>query len=225
MNELLARWKKLAPREQWLTFGAGLVLLGMVYLTLVGDPLALRLKQQQAALLAAQARGLEAQNSLAELHAKLAADPNLPYRSSLLIAQASREQLLNEIDSGTSVLIKPAQMKQLLQTLLQAQPNLRLVALDSFSSPLQLPSVKAEAELDKSKEDAPAALTLYRHGVKLTLEGGYFDLLSYLQAIQASGWRLHWDSLDYQVDEAAPGQAKISLQLYTLSREEGWIGV
>ena len=72
---------------------------------------------------------------------------------------------------------------------------------------------------------AEAPLTLYKHGLKLSLEGGYFDLLSYLQAIQASGWRLHWDSLDYQVSKVAGAPATITLVLYTLSREAGWIGV
>ena len=70
-----------------------------------------------------------------------------------------------------------------------------------------------------------APLTLYKQGLRLSLEGGYFDLLSYLQAIQASGWRLHWDSLDYQVGKEAGAPATITLVLYTLSREAGWIGV
>ncbi|HJE29851.1 MAG TPA: MSHA biogenesis protein MshJ, partial [Pseudomonas nitrititolerans] len=59
----------------------------------------------------------------------------------------------------------------------------------------------------------------------LTLEGGYFELLTYLNAIQASGWRLHWDSLDYEVGEAGAGRARIILDLHTLSRDAGWVGV
>jgi hypothetical protein len=66
---------------------------------------------------------------------------------------------------------------------------------------------------------------LYRHGLVLQLEGGYFDLLQYLQAVHASGWKLNWDSLDYRVGEAGPGRAKISLKLFTLSRKAGWVGV
>jgi MSHA biogenesis protein MshJ len=68
-------------------------------------------------------------------------------------------------------------------------------------------------------------VVLYRHGLRLQLQGGYFDLLSYLQAIQGSGWMLNWDSLDYRVGKAGPGQAQISLKLYTLSRQAGWVGV
>ena len=69
------------------------------------------------------------------------------------------------------------------------------------------------------------AVSLYRHGVRLTLEGGYFELIAYLQAVQASGWRLHWQQLDYQVDAGGSGRASIRLELYTLSRQAGWVGV
>jgi MSHA biogenesis protein MshJ len=61
--------------------------------------------------------------------------------------------------------------------------------------------------------------------VNLKLQGGYFDLLRYLQAIQGTQWKLNWDSLDYRVGEAGAAHAQISLQLYTLSRYAGWIGV
>ncbi len=117
-------------------------------------------------------------------------------------------------------------MRALLEELLRDQPKLKVVALESFSEPLKVPgSDSAPAKGDKAEPVAPAAVMLYRHGVRLKLEGGYFDLLRYLQAIQDSGWTLNWDSLDYAVGEGGPGRAQISLQLYTLSRQAGWIGV
>lgn len=219
MNDLLQRWLKLAPREQWLVYGGGLMLLGMLYMLLLGDPLSLRVSKQAAALKVAQARLLEASNASAELQNRLEADPNRTYRSALLAESATREQLLGAISSDTATLVRPAQMKQLLRNLLQ--PQLRLLALESFSSPLELPQAGADAK------DAPAAAParLFRHGVKLTLEGGFFDLLTYLQAVQASGWKLYWDSLEYKVGKQGHSAAEITLQLYTVSQEAGWIGV
>ena len=108
-------------------------------------------------------------------------------------------------------------MKALLQDLLRRQPHLQMVALQSFSEPLELPASATDAP--------PATVSFYRHGLRLTLQGGYFDLLDYLQAVQNSGWRLHWDSLDYHIDEAGPDKARITLELHTLSREAGWVGV
>ncbi|WP_068827417.1 type II secretion system protein GspM [Pseudomonas sp. BMS12] len=220
MNKWLQRWLGLAPREQWLTYGVGLALLGMLYLLLVGDPLAAKVARQEAAVRLAEARAAEASAGLADLQARLAADPNIPYRSALLASSANREELIRQIDNGTAELVTPEKMKAVLQSLLQAQQGLGLVAMQSFSEPVQLPD--PEAKEDKA---AVAPVTLYRHGLVLQLEGGYFDLLNYLQAVQSSGWKLNWDSLDYRVGEAGPGRAQISLKLFTLSRKAGWVGV
>jgi MSHA biogenesis protein MshJ len=222
VNKLLQRWLLLEPREQWLSYAVALAVVGMLYMLLLGDPLTLRVAKQEALTKAAVLSQQAAQVGLADLQAKLAADPNAPYRSALLTAQASGEQLIGEIDHDTAGLLPPAKMRAVLQELLRAQPKLRLLGLQSFSEPLQL----ATAESDTTPAvAAKAPVTLYRHGLKISLQGGYFDLLLYLQAIQASGWKLHWDSLDYQVGEGGPAQAKINLVLYTLSREAGWIGV
>lgn len=222
MNKWLQRWHGMAPREQWLTFAVGLALAGVLYMLLLGDPLSARLTKQTASYKLTEARRLEAQAGQAELQAKLAADPNIPYRSALLAASASREELIQQIDRNTAELVTPQKMQAVLEELLKNQPRLRLVGLESFSEPMQLPGT-APAKLEPGAAAAP--VTLYRHGLHLQLQGGYFDLLAYLQAIQASGWKLNWDSLDYQVGEDGPAQAQISLKLYTLSRQAGWVGV
>jgi MSHA biogenesis protein MshJ len=222
VNKLFQRWLLLEPREQWLSYAVALAVVGMLYMLLLGDPLTLRVAKQEALAKDAVLSQQAAQVGLADLQAKLAADPNAPYRSALLTAQAGGEQLISEIDQDTAGLLPPAKMRAVLHELLRAQPKLRLLGLQSFSEPLQL----ATDEPDKTPAvAAKAPVILYRHGLKISLQGGYFDLLLYLQAIQASGWKLHWDSLDYQVGSDGPGQAKINLLLYTLSREAGWIGV
>ena len=169
----------------------------------------------------AQTRLLAADNSLLDIQAKLAADPNLSFRQALAAAQASHDNLLQRIDLETSTLISPARMKALLQDLLRNQAKLKLVALQSSSGPLAVPA----AVTADNKEQKTPPVVFYRHGLRLTLEGGYFDLLAYLNAIQASGWRLHWDSLNYEVGEEGASRARVILDLHTLSRDAGWVGV
>lgn len=221
MNKWLQRWQAFAPREQWLCFAVGLGLVVMLYMMLVADPLAARIAAEQNRQRLAESRQLEADSTLREIQAKLAADPNLTYRQALRSAQANRTRILQRIDEETRALISPAKMKVLLQDLLRTQDKLKLIELESSSTPLTLPgNVQTDAEQRKT-----APLTFYRHGLRLMLEGGYFELLTYLNAIQASGWRLHWDSLDYEVGEAGAGRARIILDLHTLSRDAGWVGV
>ncbi len=221
MNKWLQRWQAFAPREQWLCFAVGLGLVVMLYMMLVADPLAARIAAEQNRQRLAESRQLEVDSTLREIQAKLAADPNLTYRQALQSAQANRTRILQRIDEETRALIAPAKMKVLLQDLLRTQDKLKLIELESSSTPLTLPgNVQTDAEQRKT-----APLTFYRHGLRLMLEGGYFELLTYLNAIQASGWRLHWDSLDYEVGEAGAGRARIILDLHTLSRDAGWVGV
>ena len=222
MNPWLQRWQGLAPREQWLGYAVALVLLGMLYLLLVGDAQTARLTQQAAGYKLAEARRLEAEAGLAALQAQLQAAPDIAYNSALLAAQANQEQLVEQIERNTRELVSPEKMRAVLEDLLRSQQGLRLLGLESFSEPVKLASVEAAPVAGAVPVEAVA---LYRHGVRLKLEGSYFDLLHYLQAIQGTEWKLNWDSLDYQVGEAGPGRAQISLQLYTLSRHGGWVGV
>lgn len=233
MNALLQRWQVLAPREQWLAVLVVLLLPGLAWLSLGHEPLAQRVRQLDTTRLTADSRALEARTARAELQALAAVDPDQAVRQALLAAQALREQQLGELAADTAALIDPPRMRQVLQDLLQQRPGLRLLGLESFSAPLELP---AAAPFDAAKDavagaaTASAAPLLYRHGMRLTLEGSYFELRDYLRGIEqqslaAGGRRLFWERLDYQVGEAGPGRARITLELYTLSREAGWVGV
>lgn len=233
MNALLQRWQAMAPREQWLAGLVGLLLPALAWLSLGHEPLAQRVRQLDTARLAAESRALEARTARAELLALAAVDPDQAVRQALLAAQALREQQLEQLATGTAALIDPPRMRQVLQDLLQQRPGLRLLGLESFSAPLELPAaapVAAAKDAVTGTTTAAAAPLLYRHGMRLTLEGSYFELRDYLRGIEqqgrgTDGRRLFWERLDYQVGEAGPGRARITLELYTLSREAGWVGV
>jgi MSHA biogenesis protein MshJ len=213
MNSLAQFWRQRASREQWLMYLIGLALIGLLYAQWVAAPLAARTAIQEKRLTQVEQGITAAQGALRQLDERLAADPNPRYRQAIGAAEARREAMFAQIDGGTARLISPTDMQKLLEDLLRRQSGLRLVELRNLSAPLSLPEA----------QQAPSVL--YRHGLQLTLEGGYFDLLAYLEAVQASGWQLHWSSLDYRVGEAGPGKARVRLELYTLSRHAGWLGV
>lgn len=225
MNAWMQRWQALSAREQWLSSLAVLAVLAVLYVLLLGDPLTQRVAAREAAIRTTQGHIEDAASQVAELQARLAADPNIPYRSSLLAASATREEMLQRIDNSTAGLISPDRMRSVLERLLRAQPGLKLMGMQSFTEPVSLPPSPDAAKTKNQPEAETPLPVLYRHGLVLELEGGYFDLVRYLQAVQQSGWRLNWDSLDYQVGEAGPRRAKITLKLFTLSRKAGWVGV
>lgn len=235
MNALQQYWNARAPREQWLAVAVALLVPALAWLAFGHEPLALRLQQLEGEQRSAETRRLEARTALAELQARAAVDPDQTLRQALRAAQALRDHQLESLDRETAALIDPQRMQQVLQDLLQQRPGLRLLALESFSAPLELPTPPVAAGQPVAANTTadsvtPATPVLYRHGMRLTLEGSYFELRDYLRGIEAQslaagGRRLFWERLDYQVGEAGPGQAKITLELYTLSREAGWVGV
>ena len=224
MKALLARWYALNAREQNLALLVAFAVFGMLYVLVVVDPLEAAIKAQHAEVSQLSTQMDDNQSALTDMQNKLAADPNLPYRTRLLAAQDRQNQLQAQLDGQTAALISPQQMKNLLQTLLKEQPGLQLNALSSFSEPLQLSKPDADKP-DADKTDAPPVAVLYRHGVRMQLSGSYFDVLKYLQQVEGSGWRLYWHRLDYRVGEAGPSHAEIELEVYTLSRSAEWIGV
>ena len=71
---------------------------------------------------------------------------------------------------------------------------------------------------------APAARpTLYRHGIELTLEGGFADLVSYLDALEDMPQRLLWGAMRLKV--AQHPRALLTLRVYTLSFDGHWLEI
>lgn len=64
---------------------------------------------------------------------------------------------------------------------------------------------------------------VFKYSVLIRVEGDYFELLGYLQSLEQLQWRFYWDQLNYNVVEYP--RAVIDVRVYTLSAEEGLIGV
>lgn len=107
----------------------------------------------------------------------------------------------------TSDLVTPAQMLPLLEHLLSRQRGLTVRSLQSLGQ-------------TTLSDGSPA---LYRHGVELTVEGRYGDLLAYLRTIEASPQRLLWGSLQLKVLQHP--QVRLTLRMHTLSTEIHWVEI
>nr|WP_241264185.1 type II secretion system protein GspM [Bowmanella dokdonensis] len=200
------------PREKQLLLFAGLFLiLYGGYLLLIEptlDGLALserKLNQQQQELTSLNLQ-------LQEL-ATATTNPDTP----LLIRRQALESeiaaLRQVMLQQTSELIPAARMKNVLQQLLAHHDQLRLVELKSLTPT----AITAEPQ----QEDQQAGL--YQHGMRLVLEGSYFDLQGYLRQLESLQWRFYWKTFDYQVLEYPT--ARMSLEIYTLSTGKAFLGV
>lgn len=70
---------------------------------------------------------------------------------------------------------------------------------------------------------APAEPLLYRHGVRIVLQGAYPDMVAYMVALERLPARLYWGQA--ALDASEHDKATLSLTLYTLSLDNEWIAL
>jgi len=197
----------LSQRERTLILLTGLVLLGAAGIYGWLDGATTRLQQDRMTLSAAE-RDLEimALENLGK-QARLKRDPNQGVREQLTRVEADLTLVDAELKQQTVDLIPAHEMPLVLEALLSRSANLHMLALSSLEpTPLM-------AEEQK--------VNLYKHGIRLQLEGGYFDVYQYLKALEALPRHFYWKQFDYQV-KTYPG-AVVEMEIYTLSTSKEFI--
>ncbi|WDL82940.1 MSHA biogenesis protein MshJ [Aeromonas bestiarum] len=197
----------LSQRERVLILLTGLVLVcaGAIYGWL--DGAALRLEQDRVALTTAQ-RDLEIMD-LENLgkQARLARDPDQNVREQLVRVEGDIGKLDAELKAQTVDLIQAHEMPAVLEALLSRSTNLHMLALTSLApQPLMAGDQR---------------INLFKHGIRLKLEGGYFDVYQYLKALEALPRHFYWKQFDYQVQEHP--KAVVEMEIYTLSTSKEFI--
>ena len=87
----------------------------------------------------------------------------------------------------------------------------------------QAGSFAANAAASTAATGTGSEPSLYRHGVELTLEGRYPELLAYLKALEAMPKRVLWGGLVLKVEQHPT--AVLTLRLYTISRDRNWLEI
>lgn len=113
-------------------------------------------------------------------------------------------------------LVGAAEMVPVLDRLLAQTGGLRLRSMQSLGRT----EVGAAAA---PPVDAKTAGALYRHGVELSVEGSYADVLAYVQAIEAMPQRVLWGGLQLKVEQHP--KVVVTLRLYTLSPDRSWLEI
>lgn len=83
-------------------------------------------------------------------------------------------------------------------------------------------SIEKNVDLGESGSDIEQ-VGVFKHSVVVELEGKYFDVVNYLSALESLPWKIYWQGIDYEVLNYP--KAKVLIEVYTLSTEEGVLGV
>ncbi|MFM4919019.1 MSHA biogenesis protein MshJ [Aeromonas dhakensis] len=197
----------LSQRERVLIMLTGVVLVGTIATYGWLDAATVRLEQDRLALSSAQ-RDLEIMDLENQgKQARLARDPDQNVRTQLAGVDEEIGKLDAALKAQTVDLIQAHEMPEVLEALLSRSANLHMVALTSLAPE---PLMAGEQRIN-----------LFKHGIRLKLEGGYFDVYQYLKALEALPRHFYWKQFDYQVQEHP--KAVVEMEIYTLSTSKEFI--
>ena len=240
LQGLAARVDALSLRERVLLFLAVVAVLYVLWDQVLMAPLERERRAAQAAIEQATARIAALDAEAAAIVRRHREDPNAPLRArerELRAAIAEADGRLAELTVG---LIAPREMARVLEAVLARDAGLRLVRLENRGRrPLLAPAVpgakgpaEQRRENDATGERAAKAAAetggegtlprIWRHDVRLELEGGFLAALRYLKALERLERRFFWDGVVVQVERYP--KARVRIDVHTLSLEEGWIG-
>lgn len=228
---LQERYSQFKPREKLLVVLGAVALVYFTMQLLFLDPIAAKHKE----LIGAQSslrqdiQNLEQQQVL--LLQSMNQDPDRDLKRQLAEVKKQLTALDRELTTLSVGLIPAKQLPLLLQDVLQKTGKLELLSMQTLPvSNLQLQqevetvvddsqSVNAEADEPHLGDIDIVNTGVFKHAVELRIRGSYFQILSYLEALEGLTWRFYWHTLDYAVDDYP--KAVVTLNVYTLSTEEG----
>lgn len=213
LQAAMARIDSLSRRDRVLLLGLLVGLLILAWDALIWSPLHQQGKDLQAQLVQAQSDQMTQQQQIDQLSLLLAQDPDAANRQQREQLQAELSRLEQELDQAVAGIVTPQEMPALLARLLKDRHGLRLLRLEN------LPPVPM---LDVAAGD-PSEINLYRHPLRIELEGSYLEALAYLRAVEEATGGLAWESLELRV--TGYPLSRIQVVVHTLSSRKEWIGV
>lgn len=130
-----------------------------------------------------------------------------------------------ELDELLGRFVPPSKVPALLEDVLDDFSGLKLIRLASQPAEPLLLKASAQSQDDgvEHQEALQPQVKIYRHPIRMELEGGYADVIDYLLTLEQADWRFTWRKLEYVVEDYP--NAQILIELETMSREKEWLGV
>ena len=227
-----ARFAKLARRERIIVFVAAVVGLGVVLWALLVDPAVTSNRRLAAQVAQTDQQIKAAQASLAGMKAGRVDpdDQNRQRRDALVAELKTIEATLRATQKG---LVSSDRMAGMLEGMLVGRARLQLVSLRTLPPAPLLEGVKPKPAEPAAAEGKPAPappgpaaapdVGIYKHGVEITLQGAYGDLLDYLAALERQPTQMFWTRAN--LDGSGYPAVRLTLVLYTLSLDKTWLTV
>ena len=206
------KFSAMSVREKSLVLAAGVVVVLMLGLTFLIEPAVKEITSAEQALKVEQERNKSLVKQQAAFTQALNEDPDMELKRQLENLTRQYEQLQKTFASELGELVLPQQMPMLIEGVFSRASGLELVEMRSLA-PTNIFADKPEME----------GVAVYQHGLSLTFRGRYFDVRDFLASLEKLTSQLYWRSMAYNVEEYP--DARVTIEVYTLSTEKAFIGV
>jgi MSHA biogenesis protein MshJ len=180
------------------------------------------------------------QTEIEKMATTIVIDPDAENRAKLAKLKAdvvAAEDAVRNLQQG---LVSPDQIGRILEGILEHQGKLKLVSLKKLPleslvapaspssaagtvAPQPANSVSAQPAIKDNALPAGPAESIFKHGVEITVQGEYFDILDYVAALEKMPHQVFWANARLQVGEYP--KATLTLDLFTLSLEKKWLSI
>ena len=169
---------------------------------------------------AAEQRSLETQ--ISTLAMAMASDPAIAKNNEIRKLNSDIDVVEEKLSGLSQGLISAEQLPKVFEDVLLRTASVKLLQVRTLAaSELQLAAASNEVKID-GKTNA-GGTGVYKHGVLIRVAGSYGQLIQLMTEIEALQWKFYWESLDYTVKQYP--NAEIDIRVFTLSSEEGLLGV
>ncbi|MDP3744552.1 MAG: type II secretion system protein GspM [Methylotenera sp.] len=232
------KFEALNQRERWLVFGALLAAVYVAINMLLLEPVLLQKKSLTSAIFTDEAQVQALRQQLAQYAQQNVTDPDAQNKQRIAVLQSNLQSLEIQLNSLQTSLIKPDKMPELLRSLLKKNGKLKLIELKTLTATglldstattdaNQSPTITAQVQ-NATTTSEKYIVPVFKHGVEITVEGRYLDLLAYVSELEQTPWHILWSKAALNADANPTHQwpsNRLKLTVYTLSLDQTWLSI
>lgn len=211
-------------RERAMIFAAaGFVVISLINSILL-DPLLAKQKILSAQVIQQQEKMKELQAAIQSLLQAKRDDESSPLRMRTAQLKQQLQDLDGYLQNRRSRLVEPDKMAGLLKQVLGKNGGLQLVEMKTLPVSLLIEEPKAANGAGQAAEhEHDGQKQIFKHGVQISVRGGYLELLRYVSALERMPAQMFWGEVSLNVEQYP--YSVLTLTLYTLSLDKIWLTV
>jgi len=162
----------------------------------------------------------KANGKLADLTADLINSNQMALVLGDVLSRAKKVKLI-AIESLPATTITGSSKKTEAQEQSQIKPKMANASGQEINSTELIKSDAIASNINRVLESSGSEVLLYRHGLRITMTGAFFDIQAYLDSIEQLPKKFYWEVFDYQMQEYPT--AEVVMEIYTLSINKEFI--